>query len=56
MDWSVQVASMRRLLAYEFSWVLPGHGRRCSFAKAEMRERLERCIEWMEENPAPVAW
>jgi glyoxylase-like metal-dependent hydrolase (beta-lactamase superfamily II)/ferredoxin len=56
MDWSVQVASMRRLLDYEFSWVLPGHGRRCTFGKAEMHERLERCIEWMEENPAPVSW
>jgi glyoxylase-like metal-dependent hydrolase (beta-lactamase superfamily II) len=56
MDWSVQVASMRRLLAYEFAWVLPGHGRRAHFGRDEMRRRLERCVAWMEENPAPVAW
>jgi glyoxylase-like metal-dependent hydrolase (beta-lactamase superfamily II)/ferredoxin len=56
MDWSVQVASMKRLAAYDFEWVLPGHGRRCRFSKDEMRRRMAACIEWMLENPAPVAW
>jgi glyoxylase-like metal-dependent hydrolase (beta-lactamase superfamily II)/ferredoxin len=56
MDWSVQVASMRRLAAYDFEWVLPGHGRRCRFEKSEMRERLARCIGWMESAPRPADW
>jgi len=25
-DWDLQIASLRRLLAYRFAWVLPGHG------------------------------
>jgi glyoxylase-like metal-dependent hydrolase (beta-lactamase superfamily II)/ferredoxin len=56
MDWSVQVASMKRLAAFDFEWVLPGHGRRAHFAKDEMRRRMARCVAWMEENPAAVAW
>lgn len=46
-DWEVQTASMERLLAHRFSWILPGHGRRCSFPEAEMRAQVERCIAWM---------
>ena len=56
MDWSVQVASMKRLAAFDFEWVLPGHGRRAHFAKDEMRRRMARCVAWMEANPAAVAW
>lgn len=56
MDWSVQVASMKRLAAYDFEWVLPGHGRRAHFAKDEMRRRVAECIAWMERSPAPVEW
>jgi glyoxylase-like metal-dependent hydrolase (beta-lactamase superfamily II)/ferredoxin len=56
MDWRVQTESMRKLLAYEFSWVLPGHGRRCTFPRDEMRRRLERCVAWMEANPARAGW
>lgn len=48
MDWRVQTASMRKLLDFPFSWVLPGHGRRCTFPRDEMRRRLERCVAWME--------
>jgi glyoxylase-like metal-dependent hydrolase (beta-lactamase superfamily II)/ferredoxin len=56
MDWSVQVASMKRLAAYDFEWVLPGHGRRAHFAKDEMRRRMVRCIAWMERATAAVEW
>ena len=56
MDWSVQVASMRRLQAYDFEWVLPGHGRRCRFPKDEMRRRMAQCVEWMEGATRPVEW
>jgi glyoxylase-like metal-dependent hydrolase (beta-lactamase superfamily II)/ferredoxin len=48
MDWSVQIASMRRLAAFDFEWALPGHGRRCRFPKPEMRRRMQNCIAWME--------
>jgi glyoxylase-like metal-dependent hydrolase (beta-lactamase superfamily II) len=56
MDWSVQVASMKRLAAYDFEWVLPGHGRRAHYAKDEMRRRMARCIAWMEANPPAIDW
>ena len=46
-DWRVQTESMRRLLAYRFGRVLPGHGRRCAFEPDEMRRRLTECIAWM---------
>jgi glyoxylase-like metal-dependent hydrolase (beta-lactamase superfamily II) len=47
-DWRVQTESMRRLLAHRFSWVLPGHGRRCRFDEDEMPRRLAECVAWME--------
>jgi glyoxylase-like metal-dependent hydrolase (beta-lactamase superfamily II)/ferredoxin len=56
MDWSVQVASMKRLAAFDFEWVLPGHGRRAHFPRDEMRRRMARCIAWMEANPPAVEW
>ena len=51
-DWDVQTESMRRLAAHQFEWVLPGHGRRCTFPADEMQRRLGECIRWME-RPAP---
>jgi glyoxylase-like metal-dependent hydrolase (beta-lactamase superfamily II)/ferredoxin len=56
MDWNVQIASMKRLAAFDFEWVLPGHGRRAHFGKDEMRRRMARCIAWMEGRTAPVGW
>jgi hypothetical protein len=38
---------MRRLLGYEFEWVLPGHGWRHQAEAGEMKASLEKCIEWM---------
>lgn len=46
-SWPKQTESMERLLAYDFEWVLPGHGRRHHAAPAEMRESLARCLAWM---------
>lgn len=44
-SWEQQLASLEKLLAFEFSWVLPGHG---SIHRAEspiaMRAELERAI------------
>jgi glyoxylase-like metal-dependent hydrolase (beta-lactamase superfamily II)/ferredoxin len=44
-SWELQLASLEKLLAFDFSWVLPGHG---SIHQAEspevMRAELERAI------------
>ncbi len=42
-----QRKSMKRLLDYDFEWVLPGHGRPFHAPAAQMREELARCIDWM---------
>lgn len=50
-SWPAQIESMKRLLAYDFSWVLPGHGRRYHAPQAQMKQALQDCIEWMEQTP-----
>lgn len=47
-DWEIQLESMRRLAAYDFEWVLPGHGRRYHGSYAETRSQMARCLHWME--------
>jgi glyoxylase-like metal-dependent hydrolase (beta-lactamase superfamily II)/ferredoxin len=47
-SWPEQTRSMKRLLAYDFEWVLPGHGRRAHRAPDLMRKNLTECIQWME--------
>ncbi|MEM7308976.1 MAG: MBL fold metallo-hydrolase [Planctomycetota bacterium] len=47
-DWDVQIESMRRLARERFTWILPGHGRRCSFEADEMREQMQHTVLWME--------
>jgi glyoxylase-like metal-dependent hydrolase (beta-lactamase superfamily II) len=39
-SWSEQVSSMERLMAFDFEWVLPGHGPRFHAQAARMREVL----------------
>jgi len=46
-SWTEQIRSMQRLTEYDFEWVLPGHGRIANRPKAEMRQHLAGCIEWM---------
>ena len=46
-SWPRQIESMERLLAYDFEWVLPGHGRRHHAGKEQMRDSLTRCLAWM---------
>jgi glyoxylase-like metal-dependent hydrolase (beta-lactamase superfamily II)/ferredoxin len=47
-SWPETIRSMERLLAYDFEWVLPGHG---AWHRAEspeaMRRELEKCVAWM---------
>jgi ferredoxin len=45
--WTVQTRSMEKLLAYKFSWVLPGHGRIGHAAADEMKQHLAACVERM---------
>ena len=48
-SWEQQISSMRRLLDYQFEWVLPGHGRRHHAAGASaMHASLEACIAQMQ--------
>jgi glyoxylase-like metal-dependent hydrolase (beta-lactamase superfamily II)/ferredoxin len=46
-NWEAQIASMRRLAGHRFSWILPGHGRRCTFPESEMSARMAACVAWM---------
>lgn len=47
-DWTQQTRSMERLLNYDFTWVLPGHGRRYQARDAgEMKEQLRACLQQM---------
>ncbi len=50
-SWPEQRRSMRRLLDYDFEWVLPGHGRIHHDEAGAMREHLRNCVEWMEATP-----
>jgi glyoxylase-like metal-dependent hydrolase (beta-lactamase superfamily II)/ferredoxin len=46
-SWPEQIRSMEKLLAYDFEWVLPGHGDIHSDNTRTMRHHLERCVAWM---------
>lgn len=46
-DFEKQIQSMERLLDYSFEYVLPGHGRPFQAPRDEMKQSLEKCIEWM---------
>lgn len=46
-SWPEQTRSMKKLLDYDFEWVLPGHGRIHEDTRAGMRSHLLRCLEWM---------
>ncbi len=43
-SWSEQTRSMERLLAFDFEWVLPGHGPRFHAPAARMRAALEKLV------------
>jgi glyoxylase-like metal-dependent hydrolase (beta-lactamase superfamily II) len=46
-SWPEQIRSMEKLLAYDFEWVLPGHGDIHHDGNENMRRHLERCVDWM---------
>jgi glyoxylase-like metal-dependent hydrolase (beta-lactamase superfamily II)/ferredoxin len=49
-SWPEQTQSMKRLLEYDFEWVLPGHGRRAHESRDVMHQKLIDCINWMEKT------
>jgi len=51
-SWPEQIRSMERLRAYNFQWVLPGHGDMHHDSEANMRGHLENCVAWMK-TPEP---
>jgi glyoxylase-like metal-dependent hydrolase (beta-lactamase superfamily II)/ferredoxin len=46
-SWSEQTRSMERLLAFDFEWVLPGHGPRFHAPARRMRAELEKLVARM---------
>jgi len=46
-SWAEQIRSMEKLLAYDFEWVLPGHGDIHHADAGSMHHELERCVAWM---------
>ncbi len=46
-SWPQQITSMERLLDFNFTWVLPGHGRRHHASLPDMQQALQQCITWM---------
>ncbi|WP_332672285.1 MBL fold metallo-hydrolase [Aromatoleum sp.] len=43
-SWDVQKESMKRLLDYDFEWVLPGHGGHVQLPRAEMHQKLAELL------------
>lgn len=46
-SWAEQTRSMEKLLAFNFEWVLPGHGPRFHASPRRMRTELERLVARM---------
>ena len=46
-SWTEQTRSMKKLLAFDFEWVLPGHGPRFHASARRMRVELEKLIARM---------
>ncbi|MBS2009735.1 MAG: MBL fold metallo-hydrolase [Cyanobacteria bacterium SZAS TMP-1] len=46
-SWAEQTKSMRRLLAYDFEWVLAGHGNRVHLPRERMKEKLTELVARM---------
>lgn len=46
-SWSEQIESVERLAAYDFEWVLPGHGQRVRQSPSEMKCQLGELVDRM---------
>jgi glyoxylase-like metal-dependent hydrolase (beta-lactamase superfamily II)/ferredoxin len=47
-SWPEQIRSIRKLQAFTFEWVLPGHGQRVHLAAAQMRQALAALVHRLE--------
>jgi glyoxylase-like metal-dependent hydrolase (beta-lactamase superfamily II)/ferredoxin len=47
-SWPEQTRSMRKLLHYDFEWVIPGHGQCVKLSREEKSYQLQTLIDWME--------
>ncbi len=47
-SWKEQTRSVAKLADYNWSWLLPGHGRRTHASSEQMRKMIISCAEWME--------
>lgn len=47
-SWDEQILSMKKLLNYDFEWILPGHGRRYHANLKDMHQQIQNCIMEME--------
>jgi glyoxylase-like metal-dependent hydrolase (beta-lactamase superfamily II)/ferredoxin len=47
-SWDLQLDSLKKLLDFEFEWVLPGHGDRIHLPKNEMHSQMQKLIEMFE--------
>ncbi|MBG09146.1 MAG: MBL fold metallo-hydrolase [Halobacteriovoraceae bacterium] len=49
-DFNIQIESMKKLLDFSFSYILPGHGAPFGTTQEKMKKELEKCIQWMESS------
>lgn len=49
-SWTELTRSMQRLAEYSFEWVLPGHGRRFHSDRDTMRQQMQQCLTWMQQQ------
>lgn len=49
-SWAELGKSMEKLAAYDFEWVLPGHGRRFHSDRATMRQQMQKCLEYIHQS------
>ena len=47
-SWEVQIQSVSKLANYNWSWLLPGHGRRAHASPEQMKLNIKKCVEWMQ--------
>ena len=46
-SWERQIESMEKLIAFDFEWILPGHGQRVKLSKSDVKKELEKLVERM---------
>lgn len=55
-SWDILLESMKNLANYSFEWVLPGHGRRYHGSRDDIKQHMQRCIEWMQQPDPSSGW